>query len=336
MSAPGACILGCAGPVLLPEESAFFGDSQPWGFILFARNCLEPDQIRRLVASLRDSVGRNAPVFIDQEGGRVQRMRPPHWRQWMPPLDQIRQAGSRGPRSMYLRSRLIAEELRTLGIDVSCSPVADVACPKTHPFLKNRCYGTDAETVTSVAREVSRGLMDGGVLPVLKHIPGHGGASVDSHSELPVVSSSGERLSFRDFAPFRALRDLPMGMTGHIVYPAFDARHPATRSETMIGIIRDGIGFGGLLMTDDISMGALEGDLARRCLSSRGAGCDVVLHCNGQFGEMQVVVDASGVLEGPGLARAEAALADRPQPKEIDLRALESELDGILNGCADG
>jgi len=336
MSAPGACILGCAGPVLLPGESAFFDDSQPWGFILFARNCVEPDQVRRLVAALRDSVGRDAPVLVDQEGGRVQRMWPPHWRQWMPPLDQIRQAGSRGPRSMYLRSRLIAEELRTLGIDVSCSPVADIAGPKTHPFLKNRCYGTDAGAVTSIARAVSHGLMDGGVLPVMKHLPGHGGASVDSHSELPAVSSSSECLLARDFAPFKALRDLPMGMTGHVVYPAFDARHPATCSGTMIRIIRDEIGFEGLMMTDDISMGALEGDLAGRCLSSRGAGCDLVLHCNGQLEEMRIVVDASGALEGPGLARAEAALAHRPQPEVIDISALESELDGILNGCADG
>ncbi len=237
---------------------------------------------------------------------------------------------------MYLRSRLIAEELRTLGIDVSCSPVADIASPKTHPFLKNRCYGKDAGTVTLVARAVSRGLMDGGVLPVMKHIPGHGGASVDSHSELPVVSSSGECLLARDFAPFRALSDLPMGMTGHVVYPAFDAMHPATCSGNMIRIIRDEIGFEGLLITDDISMGALEGDLTRRCLSSRGAGCDLVLHCNGQFEEMRVVVDASGVLEGAGLARAEAALAHRPQPGAIDIRALESELDGILSGGADG
>ncbi len=254
----------------------------------------------------------------------------------MPPLDQTAQAGFQGPRTMYLRYRLIAEELRSLGIDVNCSPLADIAGPETHPFLKNRCYGTDVQAVTSAARSVSDGLMDGGILPVLKHIPGHGGASADSHSELPVINAPAPTLRSRDFAPFRALRDLPMGMTGHIVFSAFDAESPATCSRTMIGIVRNEIGFSGLLTTDDISMGALDGGLAKRCRSSRRAGCDLVLHCNGKLAEMEVVVEASGKLEGRGLKRAEAALACRQLPKEIDIPAMESELEEILSGGVNG
>ncbi len=341
MGGVSACILGCEGPDLSRDERGFFGDRQPWGFILFARNCREPDQIRHLVASLRDSVGRDAPVLIDQEGGRVQRLWPPHWRRWMPPLDQIARAGDGGPRTMYLRNRLIAEELRSVGIDVCCSPLADIAGPGTHPFLKNRCYGMDTETVIRIARAVSEGLTHGGVLPVLKHIPGHGRARVDSHSQPPIVTASAECLRARDFAPYRALGDLPIGMTGHIVFRAFDAERPATCSETMIGIVRDEIGFGGLLMTDDISMGALAGDLAHRCLHARAAGCDLVLHCNGDLGEMRTVVEASGELEGQGLGRAEAALASRPKPRIIDIESVEAEIDGLLGdglpgGGADG
>ncbi len=336
MSELSACILGCSGQTLLPEEKRFFSESRPWGFILFARNCGEPNQVRHLVDSLRDSVGWDAPILIDQEGGRVQRMWSPHWRQWMPPLDQVAQAGAAGPRSMYLRNRLIAEELRSVGIDVNCSPLADIAGPETHPFLKNRCYGGDVETVTAAARAAANGLMDGGVLPVLKHMPGHGSATADSHSQLPIVTASSECLQARDFMPFRKLNDLPMGMTGHIVFSSFDPERPATCSGTMIGIIRDEIGFGGLLMTDDISMGALKGDLMQRCLSARAAGCDLVLHCNGDLGEMHIVVEASGPLEGQGLRRAVSALALRSEPQVIDIPVAEAELDDILSGRTDG
>ncbi len=337
MNALSACILGCSGPSLLPDERVFFGDSRPWGFILFARNCEEPDQIRRLVASLRDSVGRDAPILIDQEGGRVQRLRQPHWRQWMAPLDQILQTGAKGPRTMYLRSRLIAEELHALGIDVNCSPLADIAGPETHPFLRNRCYGMDVQTVTSVARAAADGLMDGGVLPVLKHIPGHGGAVVDSHEQPPVVATPAHRLTAWDFAPFRALRDLPMAMTGHIVFSALDPETPTTCSPTMIETIRGEIGFGGLLITDDISMGALQGDLAEKSRLSRSAGCDLVLHCNGEIDEMRVVAETCGTLDGLGRRRAKAALNRRSQPETIDINAVKSELDEVLSGSrADG
>ena len=335
MSALSACIFGCNGLHLLRDERRFFADSQPWGFILFARNCATPEQVRRLVASLRDSVGREAPVLIDQEGGRVQRMWPPDWRQWMPPLDQIAKVGAEAPRSMYLRSRLIAEELRSVGIDVNCSPMADIADPQTHRFLRNRCYGMDVETVILSARAVSEGLMDGGVLPVLKHIPGHGRSIADSHEQVPIVTASAESLRARDFATFRALNDLPLGMTAHVVFSAFDKERPATCSGTVIRIIRDEIGFGGLLMTDDISMGALASDLAEKCVSSRMAGCDLVLHCNGSLQEMLTVAEASGRLEGQGLDRAKNALASRSAPQDIDICAVEAELDGILNGSAD-
>ena len=336
MSALSACILGCSGQSLTADERRFFGESQPWGFILFSRNCEQRDQLRNLVGSLRDSVGRDAPILIDQEGGRVQRMGPPHWRQWMPPLDQMARAGACGSRGMYLRYRLIAEELRSVGIDVNCAPLADIAGPETHPFLRNRCYGMDAGTVTEAARAASDGLMDGGVLPVLKHIPGHGRATSDSHSQLPIVSVSAHDLQTEDFAPFRALGDLPLGMTGHIVFTEFDAERPATCSKVMIGIIRDVIGFDGLLMTDDISMGALEGELAQRCAAARMAGCDLVLHCNGDLAEMHSVVEASGELEGSGFRRAQAAIASRIEPQAIDICAAEAELDNILSGRSDG
>ncbi len=336
MSALSACILGCGGLNLTEEESRFFGDAQPWGFILFARNCEHPDQVRSLVGSLRESVGRDAPVLIDQEGGRVQRMWPPHWRRWMPPLDQIARAGVEGPRSMYLRSRLVAEELRSVGIDVNCIPLVDIAGPKTHPFLKNRCYGTEVDVVIGAARSVSEGLMDGAVLPVLKHLPGHGRATTDSHNELPVVTASADDLRANDFVPFGALNHLPLGMTAHIVFSAFDAERPVTCSETMIGVIRDWIGFSGLLMTDDISMEALDGKLGERCGAARASGCDLVLHCNGDSGEMRVVVEACGELEGHGLRRAEAALAMRSQPQAIDIQAVEAELEAIVNRKVDG
>lgn len=202
MAGQGAYIFGCAGPRLVPGEAAFFAQAQPWAFILFARNVENPDQLRALTSELREAVGRDAPVFIDQEGGRVARMRPPHWRSWLPPMDQVTATGDNAARALYLRYRLISEELRAVGIDGNCAPLADVATPDTHPFLFNRCYGTSAEEVTRNSRAVADALLDGGVLPVMKHMPGHGRGTVDSHLGLPVVTAGREALE-RDFAPFR-------------------------------------------------------------------------------------------------------------------------------------
>ena len=327
-----AAIFGCLGPRLRNSEKAFFAETQPWGFILFARNLETPDQVKRLTDNLRNAVGRDVPILIDQEGGRVQRLGPPHWRQWLPPLDQMAAAGDVGPRSMELRGTLIAQEHLALGIDVNCTPMADIAEDYTHPVLKNRCYGYDVETVTAAAWAVAKGLRAGGVSPVLKHIPGHGRAFVDSHLHLPVVEDHADILRQRDFAPFKALSDLKMGMSAHLVFSAFDGDRPATQSPVMIDLIRDEIGFQGLLMTDDISMEALDGSLTERATASLTAGCDMVLHCNGDLDEMQDIAAAAGSLDGQARLRADAALSDRPDPKSIDIRAIEAELDALLNG----
>ena len=324
-----ATILGCEGLVLTEKERAFFREADPYGFILFARNVATPDQLRGLTSALRDVMGRDVPILIDQEGGRVQRMTPPHWTQFLPPMEQVQRAGERFERAVWLRSRLIAAELFDVGIDVNCAPCCDVARPETHPFLLNRCFGTDAEPVARAAPAVMAGQAAGGVLSVIKHIPGHGRAVVDSHHELPSVDLSHEQLSKIDFAPFKALRDAPFAMTGHIVFPQIDAHAPATTSATMIGLIRDEMGFGGLLMSDDVSMQALSGSIADRAAASRAAGCDAVLHCNGQMPEMEAVVAAAGTFSTAEAARAQAALDQRAQPDEVDIRALRAELKAL-------
>ena len=334
MSATAACIFGCEGPALGDAERAFFAETAPWGFILFARNVETPDQLRRLTGDLRDAVGRDAPIFVDQEGGRVQRLRAPYWREWLPPLDTVEAAGPQAPLAMYLRARLIAAELHAVGIDGNCAPTVDIAGPLTHPFLRNRCYGSDLDTVVAVARAVAKGLLDGGVLPVMKHMPGHGRAMIDTHLDLPRVTDAAEDLLRSDFAAFRALADLPLGMTAHIVFSAYDDQ-PATCSAPMIRVIRDQIGFGGLLMTDDLSMQALSGTIGERAAASRRAGCDVMLHCNGNLGEMQAVAAASGALAGAALARAEAALAARRTPDTADPKALDAELAQLVRDQAD-
>jgi len=329
--AAGAYIFGCSGLQLTREETSFFREADPWGFILFARNIEGPVQLKALTNSLREAVGRDAPILIDQEGGRVQRMIPPHWVQWMPPLDQIMQAGPEAAaRSMFLRYRVIAEELRAVGIDTNCAPMADVAQPETHEFLKNRCYGTDALTVIGAARAVSNGLLAGGVLPVLKHLPGHGRAVSDSHFDLPTVTASRKDLWNVDFAPFKALTDLPMAMTAHIVFSAFDDK-PATTSKPMMDLIRSEMNYDGLVMTDDISMQALDGTIARRSMASMEAGCDVILHCNGNMDEMQDVAEATGTLREDGDRRADAALAQRQKPDSIDIDDAIAEFDTLMN-----
>jgi beta-N-acetylhexosaminidase len=323
-----AAIFGCLGPSLLPDETAFFRDADPFGFILFARNVETPDQLYRLTSDLRATVGRDALVLVDQEGGRVQRLRAPHWRDWTPPLDTIKGAPDLATacHRMALRASLIASELRAVGIDANCAPVADIATDATHPFLRNRCYGTDAETVTAIARAVADAYLAGGVLPVAKHLPGHGRATTDTHLNLPTVTTDAATLNATDFAPFRALADLPMAMTAHIVFSAYDAQNPATQSPRMIDVIRKDIGFQGLLMTDDLNMQALSGTLSERTKRSMNAGCDIALHCKGDMDEMRAVATAAGPLRDSALIRAARAIALRTPPQQIDIAAVEAEL----------
>ncbi|MDX2484253.1 MAG: glycoside hydrolase family 3 N-terminal domain-containing protein [Pseudodonghicola sp.] len=327
----GATILDADALRLTPQERAFFRAANPFGFILFARNIESGDQIRALCGDMREAVGRDCPILIDQEGGRVQRLRAPLAREWAAPLDHVARAGEGAERAMYLRYRLIADELRQLGIDTNCAPMVDLAFDTTHPFLRNRCYGTEVDTVSRLGRSVAQGLLDGGVLPVLKHIPGHGRATQDSHFDLPHVALDAEALDDTDFAPFRALNDLPMGMTAHLVYDAIDDQ-PATLSVPTMTLIREQIGFDGLIMTDDISMKALQGDLSDLSRAALAAGCDVVLHCNGTLPERIAVAEASGEMGALAQARAEAALAARHAPGALDIRAAEEELSALMGG----
>ena len=327
----GAVISDAEGLRLTPEEKALFKEMNPFGFILFARNIESSDQVRALCGDFRDAVGRNCPITIDQEGGRVQRLRAPVVREWRPPLDHAQQAGEHAERAMYLRYRLIAHELYTLGIDSNCAPMVDVARNATHPFLKNRCYGSDIDVVSRIGRAVSQGQLDGGVLPVLKHMPGHGRATVDSHYDLPHVDVPLAELEQSDFTPFRALNDLPMGMTAHLVYDQIDPQ-PATISAMMIELIRGTIGFEGLIMTDDISMKALSGSLSALSRQSLQAGCDIILHCNGTFAERAEVMEAAGEMTEAAQTRADRALALRDAPQELDISAAEAELSRLISG----
>lgn len=331
-----AAILGCAGPDLSRDEARLFRDAAPWGFILFARNVETPEQVRRLTGALREAVGRDAPVFVDQEGGRVQRLGPPHWRAWAPPLEE---AASLSPdrrlRALWLRYRIIAAELQAVGIDACCAPSADIAFPATHPFLRNRCFGGSVESVATAARAAALGLSSGGVLPVVKHIPGHGRGVVDSHLALPRVDAALEVLDGSDFAVFRALADLPVAMTAHVVFEALDPTNPATLSPRVIGAVRDRIGFGGLLLSDDLSMQALAGTLAERARGAIAAGCDIALHCNGKPDEMIAVAGAVGALTPAAARRAAAALDWRRPPDVIDIAALATEFEALQKGPAD-
>lgn len=320
----GAVIFGCSGPVLLPEERAFFREFDPFGFILFARNVETPDQLGRLTRDLREAVGRDAPILVDQEGGRVQRLRSPHWQDWDPPFDTVTRARSLSEAEQVMRARamVIGAELMAVGIDANCAPVADVAREATHPFLKNRCYGSDPGTVSRIARAVAEGLLAAGVLPVMKHMPGHGLSHVDTHHDLPVVDVTPGDLLEVDFAPFKALSDLPMAMTAHLVFSRIDPELPATQSPEMIRMIREEIGFRGLLMTDDLNMEALKGSLAERTRASLAAGVDIALHCKGDMEQMIEVAKAAGEMGPEARSRAEAVLAARPRSRVTLTQAL--------------
>lgn len=332
---PAAVIFGCAGPVLTDVEREFFARVDPLGFILFARNIDHPGQVRDLVRDLRASVGRgDAPVLIDQEGGRVQRLRPPHWRG--APAGAVfaelavRKGMAMAVEALRLNFRLIGHDLASLGIDVDCAPVVDVPVPGAHDVIGDRAYGSEPAPVIALARAAMDGLLDAGVLPVIKHIPGHGRATVDSHHSLPEVGAGLVALEQCDFVPFRALADAPWAMTAHVVYSAIDAAAPATTSAAVIGrVIRGDIGFDGLLLSDDLSMKALAGDFSDRAAQALAAGCDVVLHCNGDMAEMEAVARGVRALDRAALERLARGIA-RKRHVALDVDAALSRLQGLL------
>lgn len=333
---PNAVIFGCTGPALTPAEAAFFRTADPLGFILFARNCETPEQIKALISALRAAVGRaDAPVLIDQEGGSVRRLRPPQWDD-VPAAaaygDLYRRDPARGRAAAALGGRLIAAQLAPLGISVTCAPVLDVSFPDTAAVIGDRAFADDPAVVADLARAFCDGLQAGGVLPVIKHMPGHGRATVDSHVEAPRVRAAAAELRRVDFAPFRALADAAMGMTAHVVYDAFDRDHVATLSRTVIGdVIRGDIGFDGLLMTDDICMGALGGDWGARCAAALDAGCDVILHCSGEAEEMAAVAAAVPALSAAARARWQRAAArQRPAAAPVVATDLAEELNDLI------
>ncbi|MGB0922618.1 MAG: beta-N-acetylhexosaminidase [Alphaproteobacteria bacterium] len=325
-----AVIFGMEGQALTADERAFFKDVDPWGYILFARNCDTPDQIRALTDSLRDLAGRELlPILIDQEGGRVQRLRPPHWRN-APPAQIFASAFAQDHeaaiRACYMNARLIGADLQGLGITVDCAPVLDWPQQGAHDIIGDRAHGADLESISTLGQAVMDGLLASGVLPIIKHIPGHGRAIADSHEDLPVVDTARAALAATDFAPFKALNAAPMAMTAHVVYAAIDDTALATTSRTVIAdVMRGHIGFDGLLMSDDLSMKALKGSFADRTKASLSAGCDVVLHCNGDMAEMQAIASATPVLDGKALNRAKAALDLLQPPLPLDkAEALEA------------
>jgi beta-N-acetylhexosaminidase len=338
MGAPSAAILGCAGTTLTAEEVAFFRDVKPWGFILFKRNIADPNQVRALTAALRETVGRpDAPILIDQEGGRVARLQPPHWRVY-PPGRAYGELVANDPLTAReitrLGARLIAHDLLSLGINVDCVPVLDVPDPKGHEIIGDRAYGDTPEQVATLGRAAAEGLLAGGVLPIIKHIPGHGRAMADSHLELPVVKAKLAELDARDFAPFRVLSDMPMAMTAHVVYTAIDRKNPATTSKKAIKkIIRESIGFDGLLMSDDLSMKALSGDFRQRAKDSLAAGCDVVLHCNGDRDEMKAVMAGVGRMSKEARRRAQAVMGRLVKvPEPFDVAEARARFDAAFDG----
>ena len=331
-----AFITGVSGLELSAEEREFIQSERPWGFILFKRNIATPAQVTQLVGELRNAVGEaDAPVLIDQEGGRVQRLGPPHWPIYPPgavfdALYDIDRAA--GLSSARLSARLIAADLLDLGITVDCLPLADLPVPGADAVIGNRAYGTEPGKVAAIARAVTEGLEQGGVLPVLKHIPGHGRATADTHFRLPEVDTPAAELERTDFAAFQPLADLPMAMTAHVVFSALDPAHPATTSATIIEqVIRGVIGFQGLLMSDDVSMNALAGTIAERTRAIVTAGCDMVLHCNGNLDEMREVAREMPELSGKALDRAKLALASRKAAQPFDRQAARVELDALIN-----
>jgi len=332
-------IYGCHGTELLPDERRFFAEAQPWGFILFGRNVAAPDQLRRLVGALRDCVAdAHAPVLIDQEGGRVARLRPPLWKARLPAarfgaLHKVSAIAARD--CAYLNARLIAYELCELGINVDCAPVLDVPVEGADDVIGDRAFAHDPLTIIELGRAVIEGMLDGGVLPVMKHVPGHGRAMADSHKALPRVTASAEELSATDFVTFRSLNRCPMAMTAHVVYEAIDSQRPATTSPKIVrDVIRGEIGFDGVLISDDLSMEALSGTLGARAKAALFAGCDIVLHCNGSLDEMRDIAPEAKPLEDLPLKRTQAALGLLAPPRNFDVPAGEARLAELMDLAA--
>ncbi|MBR0647731.1 beta-N-acetylhexosaminidase [Plastoroseomonas hellenica] len=305
-----AAIIGLAGPVLTAEEAALLRDARPLGVILFARNVQDPVQLTALTAAVRDVLGEAAPILVDQEGGRVARLRPPHW-----PAFPAAIAFADGPAGAARDgARRMGATCLAAGFDVVCAPVLDLRIPDAHGVIGDRAYGETPEAVARLGAAVVAGLLEAGVTPVVKHVPGHGRATADSHHELPRVTADAATLA-ADLHPFRALSAADGGaafwaMTAHVLYPAWDAARPATLSPSIIGeVIRGAIGFDGVLVSDDIAMGALAGlsnDLAAEVI---GAGCDVLLHCSGRIAESAAVLHATPPLSDRAAERLATARA---------------------------
>lgn len=332
---PRAIIFGCAGPILEEAEASFFAETNPLGFILFERNCVSPGQVRDLVRSLRATVNRgDAPILIDQEGGRVERLKPPNWRHAPPAgvfAELARNDLVRAESAVRINMRLIAAELYDLGVTVNCAPVLDIPLPSSDPIIGDRAFGDNPGMVTALGRAACDGLMAGGIIPVIKHLPGHGRATADSHKSMPVVDSPREVLAAVDFSPFRALSDCPWGMTAHVLYPAFDANQPATLSRTIIhDVIRGDLQFSGVLVSDDLGMNALSGPFADRASAALAAGCDLVLHCSGNMAEMTEVIAGVPSLTEETRERLIRAIGLVGAPTEIDRVAVIGHLNALL------
>ena len=334
-----ATIFGLSGPRLSFGEKAFFRDANPWGFILFARNIETPDQVRALSASVRDCVGRDAHIFIDQEGGRVRRLRPPHWDDYPSALELARVFDfdrRKGLRACYLHHRLMAYDLRRLGISADCAPVLDLPIAGADPIISDRAFGRNPADIIAMAHAAMAGLVSGGVAPVIKHIPGHGRATVDSHKALPRIDARKMQLKTTDFVPFIALNDAPMAMTAHAVFSDWDAKNPVTTSKTALPqIIRDDIGFDGLLMSDDLDMralhtGAMDGKLTALTRKSLAAGCDIALQCSGKLPAMVKVAKGAKKLRGKAAERAFIADNCAVREKALNVKAARAEYDDLL------
>lgn len=331
---PRAVILGCAGTVLSDDEKRFFAEADPFGFILFARNVESPQQLRALTADLRECVDRDAPILIDQEGGRVRRLRPPLWRD-APPMQPFGRWYQKNPpaaeAALRLNIHLMADELRQMGVTVNCAPVLDVPVEGAHDIIGDRAFSHKPKIVGHLGRTVCKAFLERGVYPVIKHIPGHGRSLEDSHIGLPVVTETLDALAETDFVPFVMLKDAPFAMTAHIVYSEIDNDRPATLSPIVINsVIRQQIGFDGLLMTDDLSMKALSGDFTELAQQSLAAGCDLTLHCNGEMAEMQAVVKGTGRLSDRGMMRWLEAQAQKKIPEGPLAADAEQQLEAML------
>jgi len=334
-------VFGCQGLHLTESETSFFRDADPFGFILFKRNVDSPDQLSRLTEQMRTAVGRDdVPVLVDQEGGRVQRLGPPHWRK-APAAERFGAlwdvSPAAGCEAAYLNARLIGADLHACGITVDCAPDADLREPGAHDVIGDRSFGAVVECVVALARETARGLLDAGLLPVVKHVPGHGRVEVDSHLDLPVVKAAKADLQARDFEVFRQLSSLPLMMTAHMLFMQIDPDAPATQSARVIdGVVRGEIGFDGLLFSDDLSMNALSGSLGERAARALAAGVDVAVHCNGDMAEMQDIAAHVSAMTEQGWARWQRAEAKRMAPVPIDEKAALERLNDLLGNPVEG